>query len=135
MGRLIKEWTKELKNEKIRVDFKEMNLGILIKFYLSKTYSMFFNFFADIIKKLLLLTEFFLFLRLILKFLDANPKTFVVSLIYQYSDIFLSPFQSIFPDIYWPRGYSIEVTTIAAMIGYALVVFVIVQILRFFYRD
>jgi len=86
-----------------------------------------------IIKRLLSLLEIFLFLRLILKFLAANPQALVVNLIYQYSDIIVSPFKFIFPNFYW-RGYFIETTTISAMIGYGLVVFIIFRLLRLFSR-
>ncbi len=88
-----------------------------------------------VIKRLFFLLEFFLFIRLTLKFLGANPKTPAVELIYQYSDILVSPFNFIFPNIYWPRGYLIETATISAMIGYAIAVFVIVKLLRLFSTD
>lgn len=84
-----------------------------------------------IIKRLLSLFEIFLFLRLSLKFLDANPQALVVNLIYRYSNILVSPFNFIFPNFYW-RGYFIETATISAMIGYALVVFIIFRLLRLF---
>ena len=89
---------------------------------------------SHIVKKACSLVEFFLFLRLALKFLNANPKTLVVSLIYKYSDILVSPFESIFPNIYWPKGHLIEIATISAMIGYAIVVFIFFQVLKLFFR-
>lgn len=98
---------------------------------LSKTYEMIFY----AIKRLFFLLEFFLFLRLLLKYSGANPKTLVVELIYQYSDILVSPFEFIFPNIYWPEGRLIEIATISAMIGYAILVFIIFQLLRLFSRD
>lgn len=88
-----------------------------------------------VVKRLLALTEIFLFLRLILKFLGANPQTLVVNLIYEGSDVLVSPFNFIFPNIYWPAGYLIEIATISAMIGYALSVFIIFQILRLFSKE
>ena len=95
---------------------------------LSKTYLMTFY----IVKRLLSLLEIFLFLRLLLKFLAANPQALVVNLIYKGSDILVSPFNFIFPNIYWPAGYLIETATISAMIGYALAVFIIFRLLRLF---
>lgn len=88
-----------------------------------------------IINRLLVLIEFFLFLRLILKFLGANPKSLVVNFIYLYSDILVSPFDFIFPNIYWSQGYLIETATISAIIGYILIAFFIFQILDIFFRD
>ena len=87
-----------------------------------------------IIKRLLLLVELFLFLRLLLKFLNANPKTFIVDLIYKYSDILISPFSFIFSDIYWGNR-PIETVTISAMIGCGIAVLIVFQLLRLFSRE
>ncbi len=84
-----------------------------------------------ILKRLLALFEFFLFLRLFLKFLNANPLALVVDLLYAYTDILVFPFEFIFPDIYWPKDQLIEVSTISAMAGYAILVFVILQLFKF----
>jgi len=84
-----------------------------------------------IVKRLLFLLEIFLFLRLLLKFLAASPQALIVNLIYKYSDILVSPFQFIFPNIYW-HGHLIETVTLSAMIGYALAVFIIFRLLRLF---
>lgn len=88
-----------------------------------------------IIKRLLGLVELFLFLRLTLKFFSASSKALVVDFIYKYSDILISPFEFIFPDIYWPKGYLIEITTISAMFGYAIIVFILFQLFRLFSQD
>lgn len=86
------------------------------------------------IKRIFILTEFFLFLRLALKFLGANPETLIVELIYKYSAVLVFPFSFIFPNFYW-RVYMIEITTISAMIGYAIVFFVIAQLLKIFSKN
>jgi len=88
-----------------------------------------------VIKKLLFFVEYFLFLRLTLKFLSANPQTLVVGIIYEWSDILVSPFEFIFPGIYWPEGYFIDTTTISAMVGYCIATYIIFQLLQFFSRD
>lgn len=97
---------------------------------LRKIYSMIFY----ITERLLVLLEGFLFLRLMLKFLNANSKTLVVNLIYKYSDILISPFDFIFTDIHW-KGGVIETTTTSAMVGYWILVWVIFRLLRLFSRD
>lgn len=108
-----------------------MNLAILTKMYLSKIYLTIFY----IIKRLLVLVETFLFLRLLLKFFAANPQALIVELIYRYSDFLVSPFNFIFPNIYWRGVYFIETATISAMVGYIIVVFAIFYLLRLFSRD
>jgi len=87
-----------------------------------------------VIKRLLYLLELFLFLRLILKFFNASPKALVVNLIYTYSDILVSPFKFIFPNLYW-RNYLIETATISATVGYIIAVYVLFQLLRLFAKD
>jgi hypothetical protein len=88
-----------------------------------------------LIKKLFYLLEFFLFLRLILKFLEANPNTLVVKLIYKWSYYFVSPFNFIFKNIYWPQGYFIETATISAMAGYAILAFIVFKMLQPLSKD
>jgi len=98
---------------------------------LSNIYSFICSLILSIISKLFWLFELFLFLRLLLKFLGANPKTLVVNLIYKYSDIVISPFSFIFRNIYW-GGHLIETSVISAVIGYAIAMFVIFQIIEAF---
>ena len=88
----------------------------------------------SIISKLFWLFELFLFLRLLLKFLGANPETLVVNFIYKYSDIVISPFSLIFRNIYW-GSHLIETSVISAVIGYAIAMFVFFQIIEAFSRN
>lgn len=97
---------------------------------LEKTYLMILR----VIKRLLGLLEWFLFLRLVLKFLGANSQALVVNLVYKYSDVLISPFQFIFSDIEW-KGRVIETATISAMIGYWILILIFFQILHLFSRD
>ena len=87
------------------------------------------SFISSIILKVFCLLEFFLFLRLLLKFLGANPQTLVVDLIYQYSDVLVSPFDFIFRDYFW-QGRIIEAATLSAMVGYAIATLTVIKLLR-----
>jgi hypothetical protein len=87
-----------------------------------------------VIKKILSLVELLLFLRLILKFLNANPISPVVEAIYRLSSIFVSPFDFIFADVFW-KGRIIETSTLSAMIGYVILIYAFFRILRLFSRD
>ena len=93
-----------------------------------------FDLFERVIKRIVGVIELFLFLRLLLKFLNASSRALVVNLIYKYSDILVSPFNFIFQDIYW-NGRVIETVTISAMIGYGILVFVLFRFFRLFSRD
>lgn len=97
--------------------------------------SRFITLISNLILKLFYLLELFLVLRLILKFFGASQRALVVKLIYKWSNFFVSPFNFIFPNIYWPKGYFIEMATISAMVGYAILVLVILKLLRPFSRD
>jgi len=90
---------------------------------------------SHLINKLLVFIEGFLFLRLLLKFLRASEKAFIVDLIYKGTDFLVSPFDFIFPDIYWPRDMLIETATLSAMIGYAILVLLLYQLLRLLSGD
>ena len=97
---------------------------------LFKVYSVF----LSLLSKFFLFLQFFLFLRLLLKFLGANPETLVVGIIYKYSDILISPFNLIFNDIYlW--DFLIETSTVSAMAGYAMAMFIIIKALRLFGKE
>lgn len=98
--------------------------------FLSDLYSTF----LSLLSKLFWLLELFLFLRLVLKFLGANPGALIVNLIYKYSDILVFPFRSIFSNFYW-RGYFVEISTISAIIGYGLVALILLWFLRLFSND
>ena len=92
------------------------------------------SFISSLILKLFGLLELFLFLRLLLKFLNANPGTLVVNLVYRHSDLFVDPFRYIFHNFYF-QGRLIETAALAAMIGYVLALFVVFQLLRLFSRN
>jgi len=82
--------------------------------------------------RVFILFEFILFLRLILKFLGANPETFIVKRFYGTTESVIWPFYSIFKDYSWD-GYRIEMATVSSMIGYAILFFFFYVILIFIF--
>lgn len=84
---------------------------------------------VSILEKLFFLMEGFLFLRFILKFLEASPKALIVKIIFRYSDILVSPFNFIFPNFDF-RGYFVEISVISAIIGYAILAFIVFKVLH-----
>lgn len=93
-----------------------------------------YSFISTVIKRILGLAEIFLFLRLLLKFLGANDTTPIVYYIYKYTNFLVAPFDYIFHDIYW-QNRIIEVSSITAMIAYALAVFILFELLQTFSED
>jgi hypothetical protein len=92
------------------------------------------SFILAVIIRVFWFLELFLFLRLLLKFLRASAQALVVNFIYRYSDFLIYPFKFIFRDVYW-RGHLIELATICAMIGYALLLLIIIQIFHLLFRE
>lgn len=91
-------------------------------------------FFDSLIKRLLQLTEFLLSLRFLLKFFGASERALVVDLIFRGTDIFIFPFNFIFPNFYW-KWFFIENTTLAAMAGYFIFAFLLLQILKIIFQE
>ena len=79
------------------------------------------------------LVEFGIALRLALKFLGANAGTLVVRYIFSYTDLLLLPFRSIFPDYVW-YGKPVELTSIAAMLGYIILAIIVFSFIKLFHR-
>ena len=73
------------------------------------------------------LLEFFLFLRLLLKFAEADSRAPVVDLIYKYTDILVFPFVPIFSDIRL-LDRMIETSAISAIIGYGILIFIVFKL-------
>ncbi len=73
-------------------------------------------------------------LRIILKLIAANPYSVFASLVYSITDLFLWPFSGLVANPAF-NGMVLELTSIIAMIVYALIAWVIVRIVwLLFYR-
>ena len=81
------------------------------------------------LRKVLMLAESLLFIRLFLRFLGANPDALVVKYLYQVTDVLLAPVGNIFPNISWGDRL-IDVVTLSAMAGYLVAFFILIGILR-----
>lgn len=87
-----------------------------------------------ILRKVLAIIELVLFLRVVLKFFSASSQSFVVALIYEFTDVIVWPFQSIFPDVQI-SGMTLDLVVISAMLGYLTVYFVCTRILGLLVRE
>lgn len=84
-------------------------------------------------RKVFYLIESLLFLRLVLKFAGANPSAAIADAIYTLSNIFTSPFDGIFQNIFW-RENLIEISTLTAMVGYLILGFMLLKLIQPFQR-
>ena len=77
--------------------------------------------------------EFFIGLRVVLKFLGANPGAPVVSWVYASSSNFLSFFEEMFSVWQIDRTKAIEFSSIFAMFFYAIMAYFILEALAVFF--
>lgn len=87
------------------------------------------------LNRILLLTEFFLMIRFILKWLNASDSAFIVSIFYSFTDVLVWPFNFIFPNIALNGGGIADMIAISSMIGYAVFTLIIIGILKLFYKE
>ena len=71
-------------------------------------------------------------LRLILQLLGANPASQFIAWVYGITDSIIGPFAGAFPALML-GGFVIEFTTIFAMIGYAIIGWLIIRLLSFLF--
>ena len=97
------------------------------------SYKMYIHF-VTAVYRLLALLEFFLILRLTLLLLGASSASSVVRLYYQFTDLFVDPFKYGFNNIPLGLGYVLDSSTLFAMVGYAIGLYVTIQIIDIFYH-
>lgn len=76
----------------------------------------------------------FLALRIVLKFFGANSAAFIVDVFYDLTDIIIWPFQFIFPNTYW-GSHLIDLVALCAIVGYVIIYFIALAILRIIFRE
>jgi hypothetical protein len=90
-------------------------------------------FVARIVNGLFGLIEAVLVLRLVLELLGANPSSQFIAWIYGITDRLIGPFVGAFPGLSIGNGYAIELLIIVAMIGYAIIGWLIAKLLSFIF--
>lgn len=68
--------------------------------------------------------------RFLMRLFGANPATPFVRWIYETSQPILYPFRGIFPPQVIESGFVFEFTTLFAMVAYAVLGFVIIELVR-----
>ena len=91
------------------------------------------SFISRVINRLFVLLELSLIIRLVLKFLGASKSALVVNFIYKYTDFLIKPFEGIFSNFYF-QGKPVEASTLSAIVGYLIILFVISRIINLFGR-
>ncbi len=75
--------------------------------------------------------ELILALRILLRFLNASTGSTFVRWVYQTSDSLINPFRGMFPNPVLDGGYVIEINTLVALLFYAIVGYLIGEIVAF----
>lgn len=100
----------------------------------------FYNWFYSIFLKLLILIESIIGVRIIVKFLKANPETPAVKYLYKITDKILFPFKDIFPNLDLKKlgvGISapVDIVAITSGVGYLLLFLLIIGIFKLIVRE
>lgn len=83
------------------------------------------------IQGVLAIVEFALALRLILALLGASAAAPFVAWFYQLTDALIAPFRGAFP-AYSISGFTLDFSVVFAMIGYAIIAWLILKLVGFF---
>jgi len=93
------------------------------------------HFIFSLIIYLLGLVELALVLRIILQFLTANAMAIVVRILYSFTDFLVFPFEGIFSNIRLNSGGIFDIAAFSAIIGYAILGFLLIKLLNLLFRD
>lgn len=79
--------------------------------------------------------EVLLAIRLVLRFLGANPSAQIVDLVYKLTEVIILPFKGIFANISLAGGGILDVVAISAMVGYPIIVYLVIEIIHLATKD
>ncbi len=77
------------------------------------------------------LVEFIIALRILLKLLGANPSTPFVNWVNEVSNSLIYPFQGIFPSPVLTGGFVLEMSSVIALLVYAIIAYIITEAISF----
>lgn len=76
-----------------------------------------------------------LWIRFVLKLLGAGETAKIVAWLYDITSMILAPLSGIFPDWVFGGRFTVEFTTLFAILVIAVIEFVVVRVLRVFASD
>jgi YggT family protein len=88
-------------------------------------------FVARVVNTVVGIVELILLVRFVLELLGANAASTFVAWVYSASDALLGPFAGAFPGVYLTPNMVLDVVAIVAMVVYALVGWLIIELLAF----
>ena len=87
-----------------------------------------------LIEAIFAIAEFFLGLRLLLKFFGANTRAPFVRWVYGTSEPLLEPFRGMFPAPVLEGRFVLEFSTLFALVVYALIAYFLIELIGHVYR-
>lgn len=103
---------------------------VLERTYTDTGYYYPYAFVMRVINTIIGVIEMMLALRLVLEFFAASTASAFVAWVYEVTDSIIGPFAGAFPNLFI-GGFPLELSTIFAMIGYAMIGWLIMQLLSF----
>ncbi|MCX6820082.1 MAG: YggT family protein [Candidatus Adlerbacteria bacterium] len=91
------------------------------------------SFVARIINGVVGIIEVFLFVRLVLELFGANSSSQFVAWIYSVSGAFIGPFAGAFSGISLGGNSVLDIVAIFAMIGYAIIGWLVIELVAFMF--
>lgn len=91
--------------------------------------------FIHYLKYVLGFGEILLAVRMLLRFLIANPQTIIVELLYRLTDIIATPFQGIFRDLVLSNGSVVDLSALSAMIGYPVIIYLFIALCELIMKE
>lgn len=89
---------------------------------------------APLIEIVFGVVQFFLGLRLLLKFFGANPAVPFANWVYANSEPLLQPFWGIFPSPVLEGRFIVEFSTLFALMVYSIMAYFLLELLSYIYR-
>jgi len=86
--------------------------------------------FIKYIKYALAFFEISLGLRFLLRILGASATAPIVDFFYTLTDVMASPFRGIFQNVTFRSGGVLDLVTVAAMVGYPVVVYLVMELVH-----
>ena len=87
---------------------------------------------AKIAYTVVVLAQLVVGLRLVMKFVDADPKNALTKWIFENSEPIIEPFKGLVQDYYEIAGFTIEATSVVAIVCLGLISYILSQMVKTF---
>lgn len=87
---------------------------------------------AKIAYTIVILAQLLVALRLVLKFVDADPENAVAKWIFENSEQIIAPFRGLVQESYTVGGFNVELTSLVAIVCFGIISYILSQMVKTF---